>query len=1072
MFANTVVLRTDLSGDPSFGEVLRRVRSVTLGAYRNQDLPFEKVLQTLQVSRSMDRNTLFQVMFILQNPPPRAPALPGLSAHFVEFDPGIARVDLTLELIDTDERLDGWFEYNTDLFEAATIMRMAAHLQTLLEAIVANPEERISRLRLLPEEERKRVLVDYNDTQTSFPRLGPFSDKFAKHAKRSPDAIAVSDGRVQLSYRELACRSSTIANRLARNGVGADVVVILLAERGVDLLAAMIAVQQVGAAFLPLDPSHPAAWLAQIIQHSRTPLVLAGYGGTAVIEKALSEVPARRRPKVLSLSKLAQASPCSPYPVVRSAPSSLAYVIYTSGSTGIPKGAMVEQRGLLNHLLSKISELGLSATDVIAQTAPATFDISIWQFLAPLMVGARVHICAEEEVRDPVQLAEVIGRESVTVLQIVPTLLRAILDRTPDEPTNRALSRMRWLICIGEALAPELCRNWLRQFPAVPVINAYGPAECSDTVATQRLTAANSCATVPIGRPIANTSLYVLDGHLRPVPIGVAGELCVAGVGVGRGYLDDSEQTQRSFLRDPFSHRREARLYRTGDLARWRADGILEFVGRVDHQVKIRGHRIELEQIEHILAEHPDVRSATVLARSDLGSEARLLAYVVGANCGEPEVGKLRDFLKARLPKYMIPSGFIFLKRMPLTAHGKVDRIALAATHSRPKVAANTFVWPRNSTEETLSDIWSNLLKVEPIGVFDNFFELGGHSLLAGQVLVRVAEAFKVSLPLKVLFEAPTIADLARRITSTGHAPSSAPALEIAHVKLVGRQQPSILQEQMLRIEQELPGLPQFNMPFAFRLQGPLDVRALSRSVAEVVRRHELATHKICPGGRAPVALITSVSDFGSYLVVKTSHAGHQPATSASRHFCSRRRIGGRARSRDSHGRQTRTVVPDPPIAARSRRPRLASGVSPYHRGRLVDWSFPGGAFGTVRRLCGGRRAPLPEPELQFFDFARWQRPWCSSAGAGPSQLGYWHRRLRKALPLFPTKDGADLLGSDIAHEPVHVANNLVARLSAFGGSRGASLFMTLLTGFKTLLLARTGARIFASRPQWPIVLN
>ncbi|KGT76054.1 thioester reductase [Bradyrhizobium japonicum] len=1059
MFANTIVLRTDLSGDPSFSEVLRRVRQVTLSGYRNQDLPFEKVLQTLQVSRSMDRNTLFQVMFILQNPPPRAPALPGLSAHLVGVDPGIARVDLTLELIDADERLGGWFEYNTDLFEAATIRRMAAHLKILLEAIVANPEERISRLRLLPEEERKRVLVDYNDTQTSFPRLGSFSERFAKHAKRSPDAIAASDRRVQLSYRELARRSSTIANRLARNGVGADVVVILLAERGVDFLAAMMAVQQVGAAFLPLDPSHPAAWLAQIIEHSRTPLVLAGHGGTAVIEKALSEVPARRRPKVLSLPKLAQVSPGSPCPVVRSAPSSLAYVIYTSGSTGIPKGAMVEQRGLLNHLLSRISELGLSATDVIAQTAPATFDISIWQFLAPLMVGARVHICPEEEVRDPVRLAEIIGREGVTVLQIVPTLLRAILDRMPDEPTNRALSRLRWLICIGEALAPELCRNWLQQFPAVPMINAYGPAECSDTVATQQLTSAESCDTVPIGRPIANTCLYVLDAHLQPVPIGVAGELCVGGVGVGRGYLNDSKQTRRSFLRDPFSHRRAARLYRTGDLARWRADGILEFVGRVDHQVKIRGHRIELEQIEHILAEHPDVRSATVLARSDLGSEARLLAYVVGAIGRDPEVGKLRDFLKARLPKYMIPSGFIFLERMPLTAHGKVDRLALAAARSPLKVAASTFVPSRNSTEEILADIWSSLLKIEPIGVFDNFFELGGHSLLAGQVLVRVAQAFKVSLPLRVLFEAPTIAVLARRITNAGHAPSNEPAPEIAHVKDDGHQQPSILQEQMLRIERELPGLPQFNLPFAYRLQGQLNARALARSVAELVRRHDSLRTKFAWVDGLPVALATSAADFGSCLVVEDLQ---------------RRALSGNNRAKvlllkmaALRAEQEACIPFDLKRAPLFRALLLKLGPDDHvlllvlHHAIVDGWSIAV-VLEEISELyvafAGSRRAPLPKPELQFSDFARWQRQWCSSTEAS-RQRSYWRKRLRKAFPLFRTNNSAALLASDTAHEPVNVGNDLVARLRALGHSKGASLFMTLLAGFKTLLLARTGRK-------------
>ena len=484
MFANTIVLRTDLSGDPSFSEVLRRVRQVTLDAYRNQDLPFEEILRVRQVSRSMDRNTLFQVMFILQSPPPQSPSLQGLSAHLVDVDPGIARVDLMLELFDADESLRGWFEYSTDLFDAATIERMAAHLQTLLEAIIADPKQRISRLPLLPAEERRRLLVDWNGTEARFHRPGTFLNRFAKQAERAPDATAVSAGRVRLSYRELARRSSVIADRLADNGVGRDVIVILLAKRGVDLLAGMIAVQRAGGAFLPLDPALPAARLAQIIAHSGTRLILAGPGSATLLEAAVGDIPTRVRPQILSLPELTQAAPRTrkPSPTVRPAPVSLAYVIYTSGSTGVPKGAMVEQRGLLNHLLSKISELGLSAADVIAQTAPQSFDISIWQFLTALMVGGRVHICANEEVRDPAQLAGVIRREGVTVLQIVPSLLRAILDRMPDESIACALSGLRCLICIGEALAPDLCRSWFRHFTGVPLINAYGPAECADTV--------------------------------------------------------------------------------------------------------------------------------------------------------------------------------------------------------------------------------------------------------------------------------------------------------------------------------------------------------------------------------------------------------------------------------------------------------------------------------------------------------------------------------------------------------------------------------------------------------------
>jgi len=428
---------------------------------------------------------------------------------------------------------------------------------------------------------------------------------------------------------------------------------------------------------------------------------------------------------------------------------------------------MVEQRGLINHLLSKISDLGLSASDVIAQTAPQSFDISVWQFLTALMVGGRLHICADEEVRDPALLVQVIAREGVTVLQIVPALLRAILDRTPNEPTFSALSRLRWLICIGEALAPDLCRNWLRHFPGVPLINAYGPAECSDTVATHRLPAPApaSLATVPIGRAIANTRLYVLDAHLQPVPIGVAGELCVGGTGVGRGYLNDPEQTRRRFLRDPFSHRRGARLYRTGDSARWRADGILEFVGRVDHQVKIRGYRIELEEIEHVLVEHPDVQAAVVLARDDLGGEARLVAHIVAADRREPEVSELRDFLKTRLPEYMIPTGFIFLDRMPLTAHGKVDRPALVAVRQGLKVAGSEFVAPRDSTEEALARIWAESLEVEHVGIFDIFFDLGGHSLAATRVVFKVIKQFQLEIPLQSLFQSPTVAEMAAVIT-------------------------------------------------------------------------------------------------------------------------------------------------------------------------------------------------------------------------------------------------------------------------------------------------------------------
>jgi amino acid adenylation domain-containing protein len=1060
MFANTIVLRTDLSGDPTFNEVLQRVRQVTLDAYRNQDLPIEEILQVLQVTRNLDRNPLFQVMFILQNASAGPPTLPGLSMDFLDVDPGIARFDLTLELAEVGEHLTGFFEYSTDLFDAATIARMATHLRTLLEAIVANPEEPISRLPLLPSSERSRVLTEWNGPQTNFGRLGNFSDWFVRRLKRTPEAAAVSAGKVRLSYRELARRSSAITHRLAIEGIGPDVVVALLADRDANLLAAVIGVQRVGGAFLFLEPTVPAARLAQIAQNSRAPLLLAGQGSTAVLGEILSRMPAQERPQVLILEDLVEVMPPNLVSPVRPPPSSLAYLVYTSGSTGVPKGVMIEQRGLLNHLVSLISELKLSAADVIAQTAPQSFVISVWQFLAGMMVGARLHICADEIMRDPALLAQEIDREGVTVLQIVPSLLREILERTTNEPIFRALSRLRLMISTGEPLPPDLHRDWFRHFPDVALINAYGSSECSDDVALHRFTAAPTLLTgVPLGRAIPNTRLYVLDSHSQPVPIGVAGELCVGGVGVGRGYLNDPEQTKQKFSRDPFSNRRQARLYKTGDLARWHADGTLECLGRIDHQVKISGYRIELGEIEHVLLEHPDVNGATVLQRDDIGTQ--LVAHIVTAAGRQPKANHLRDFLKARLPSYMIPGGFIFLERMPLTAHGKIDRSALLAIRHLVKIAGDTLVAPRRLTEKVLCDIWIDLLKIEGIGIFDNFFDLGGHSLLAGKVLARVANAFGVSLPIRALFEAPTVEALAKRIDEARETQSYKPAFEITRLEENGPQPVSVAQDQMVRIERNLPGLPQFNLPFAFRLKGPLNVPALNWSLVEVMRAHEALRTGFASVKEQPLALIAAPGDVVSSLVVEDVAAWK--ATESKR---ARTLLLKKLELQSEQEAWTPFNIARAPLL-RTRLLRLGADdhvlLMTIHHVIADGWSI-GILFEEISKLysafIGGRQDPLTKPTLQFSDVARWQRWWCTTDAAA-QQLAYWKENLRGASSVFRTDGGVvgARLISRSAHEPVHLREDLIARLSAFSRSRGGTLFMALLTGLKAVLVARTGRK-------------
>jgi len=1074
MFANAIVLRTDLSGDPTFSEVLRRVRQVTLDAYRHQELPVEEILRALNLPRSSDRTPLFRTMFLLQRAPSKRLALDGLSARSIDADPGIARSDLLLELIDVDGLLGGWIEYSTDLFEAATVTRMAAHFRTLLESIVADPEDRIDVLPLLPISERKQLVLDWNKTKTRPPRPGTFPERFDRQVARTPDSIAVSVGQVRLSYLELARRAAVIAGRLHREDVRRDEVVVLSAERGIDFLAAMIAVQQAGAAFLSMDPSMPAARLAQIIRHSGASVILTTQAGAAALQAPLSGLQRSERPRVLVLEKLKTAIAQDRIAPARQAPASLACVIYTSGSTGVPKGAMIEQRGMFNHLISKISDLELSASDVVAQTSPQSFVISIWQFLAAPITGARVHICADEVVRDPALILQEIVREGITVLQIVPALLREILQRAPADPAFHALGRLRVLVSTGQALAPDLCRDWLRHFPAVPIVNAYGATETSDDVATHRLTVPpTSTATVPIGRAIANTRLYVLDSHLQPVPIGVAGELHVGGIGVGRGYLNDPEQTRHRFLRDPFSKRPGARLFRTGDQARWRADGTLECLGRIDHQVKIRGCRVEPEEIEHVLMEHAKVQSAAVVARNCNG-EIQLVACIVAAAEGQPQANELSDFLKARFPAHMIPAGYFFLDHMPLTPHGKLDRPALAAIRGELTQAEGEFVAPRNSTEDVLAGIWAAILEVDKVGIFSNFFDLGGHSLLAGRVLARVANLFGVSLPIRVLFEATTVEALAGRIDGARAMQSTEPQLQTARAGGDGSRAVSVAQERVLGIERELPGLPQFNLPFAYRLQGPLNIPALQRSLAEVVRRHDSLRVGFAWMQGKPIAVVASAADIDPALVVESLAAGIPTGNKRAKALLLKK-----AELQAEQEAWTPFEMTRAPLF-RTRLLRLGPDdhvlVLTLHHIIVDGWSI-GLLFEEVSEiysaLASGRQMQPPEQTLQFSDFANWQRSWCTGDAAS-RQIAHWRDHLRGAAPVFPTNRGpaGARPGASTAQEPVHLPNDLVARLNAFGRSQDSTLFMTLLAGFKAMLLARNGcgdiciATVMANRSQ------
>jgi amino acid adenylation domain-containing protein len=549
----------------------------------------------------------------------------------------------------------------------------------------------------------------------------------------------------------------------------------LLVNRGPEWLTALLAVFKAGGIYLPLDPLHPAPRLRQVLDQSRVELVLTTKQFASELGNAVDD-PLAAGPRVLQIAELLQQENSEENLEYCSQENDLAYVIYTSGSTGIPKGAMIEHAGMLNHLSAKISDLQLGKTDIVAQTASQCFDISVWQLLAPLLVGGQVRIVSDEVAHDPLALLALIQRENITILETVPSLLATLVNELATATSGQLPSlSLKWLLVTGEALSPELCRRWLSFYPDIPLLNAYGPTECSDDVTHHPIARAPGSEVVrmPIGRPLINTQLYVLDQVLRPVPIGVTGELYVGGRGVGRGYLNDAERTAEVFIADPFSAEPGRRLYRTGDLARYLPDANIEFLGRVDYQVKLRGFRIEPGEIEAVLDQHPNVRSCAVVLREDLPNESRLVAYLVSED--QPlSIDSLRSYLRERLPDYMVPAAFVMLAELPLTANGKVDRQALPLPDWNSQELKDSFVAPRSDVEETLAAIWRDLLGIERVGVYDNFFYLGGHSLLATQLISRVNNAFRVKLVLRTVFESPTVAALTVAIVQTMLEPESA----------------------------------------------------------------------------------------------------------------------------------------------------------------------------------------------------------------------------------------------------------------------------------------------------------
>ncbi len=761
LFVNMLALRSDLSGRPTFQELLNRVHESTLDAYAHQDIPFERLVDALKPERHLSHSPIFQVMFVLQNAPMPALEAPGVVMEAKPVDTGTTKYDLSLLLVDLPQGLRVTAEYSTDLFERSTAERLLGHYLTLLEGVVARPDAPISHLPLLPEAERQRVLKDWNDTAVAHPKDATLTSLIEAQVARTPDAVALEFEGRRLTYRELDARANQLAHALRRHGVGPEVRVGLCVERSLELVVGLLGTLKAGGAYVPLDPGYPQERLGWMLEDARPPVLL-------VQERLLARLPASDA-KVVKLDtgweELAREPTTAPAPTAT--PDSLAYIIFTSGSTGRPKGAMNAHGPVVNRLLWMQSAYRLTPQDVVLQKTPFSFDVSVWEFFWPLMTGAKLVVAKPGGHQDPGYLKALIASASVTTLHFVPSMLQAFL----DEPGVAECASLKRVVCSGEALPLELKELCLRTLPGAGLHNLYGPTEAAVDVTFHACRAHDGRRSVPIGRPVDNTQLRILDAELQPVPQGAAGELYIGGVQVGRGYLARPSLTAERFLPDPYATAPGARMYRTGDVARWLPDGELEYLGRADFQVKLRGLRIELGEIESSLEKHPTVRQAVVLAREDRPGQKRLVAYVTGKDA-KPEGAALRAYLLERLPEYMVPSNIVVLERMPLSPNGKADRKALPAPEAGGADPSRPFVAPGTAIEQQLAQAWRDLLHVERVGLDDPFFELGGNSLLALQLHRRLTAELGVTLALTDLFQYPTVRALAARLSRREDTPS------------------------------------------------------------------------------------------------------------------------------------------------------------------------------------------------------------------------------------------------------------------------------------------------------------
>jgi amino acid adenylation domain-containing protein/non-ribosomal peptide synthase protein (TIGR01720 family) len=1065
LFINTLPLRVKVRLDqpllPWLGALL--AQNIQLRQY--EYMPLVDIQRCGEIERGQ---SMFQSLLVFEN----APVDPALRAgnvfpvHDVRYRVHTNYPITVMAWRGTELGLR--LSYDRARIDRSAGVRMLDHLRTLLEGIAARPEARLGELPLLTSAEHQQA-IEWAGTVGQSGDLDSFAALFQAQVDRTPNAPAATHLARTLTYAELNRAANRLAHALRAQRVGPEDIVATFDERGLELLVMIVAVFKAGAAYVPIDPSYPVARVASILALSRPRVILTRTRLRALLGDAFNAcektTTGGSEYAPITLEDVMEAGwPEHDVALAPANPHRLAYVIFTSGSTGVPKGVMVEERGMLNNMLSKIPRLGLNPGDVIAQTASPCFDISVWQHLTALLFGGRVEIVPDDVVRDPACLLEYVVSSEISIIEVVPAVLQGLLDAAREGGAT-GLRRLRWVLPTGEALPATLAHAWLEQFPGVPLMNAYGPAECSDDVALHPILAVSGAevSSVPIGRPVEHLQLYVLDRGLQLLPVGVSGELYVGGIGVGRGYLGDPGRTAEAFVPDPFGGVPGARLYRTGDVARYLSDGAFEFVGRQDQQIKIRGLRIELGEIEARLLEAPGVRDCAVVVRETRPGVRQLTAYLVTndsasgneENASDAPSGKvadeLRAFLAMRLPDYMVPTGYVLLPTMPRSPNGKVDRRALPVPNSH---FTEVQVAPRTSTEEKLAAIWAEVLEVPRVGVEDSFFSLGGHSLLLTKVLARVRRVFEIELPLRALFEVPTVAAQAGAIDAVRQRDTT---------RLGGRAQEleegpwplSFAQERLWFLAQLEFNQASYNVPVAVRLVGDLDVARLRQCFATLGLRHELLRTRFAEVDGKPSMLVEAeaivlpppIDLRGVPDGQRLAHARELLEQEAARPF---------ELSQGPLGRLT--------LLRLGEEEHLLLVV--LHHIVSDGWSL-----GIMLRelielyesTAKGRPASLAPLVTRYSDYVRWQRERLSGVVLD-QQLAHWKDHLRGELPTLalPTDRPRPALCSHRgARHAFVVPEALRESLDRLAKQRGLTLYMLLLAAFELLLARASGQNRF-----------